>query len=489
MKILFAASEVSPFAKTGGLADVTGSLPRALARMGHQVAVILPLHRMVRQRGFPPTDTGLRLTVPLGGERLACRIRQLDHEGVRIWFIEQPQLFERSGLYGEGGVDYPDNDRRYGFFCRAVLAALPRLGFRPELIHVHDWQTGLIPLLLATELRGDPFFRSIASMLTIHNLAYQGLFGAESLSRLGLPESLFHPEGIEFYGKLSFLKAGIFFADRITTVSPTYCREILTTEAGCGFDGILRSRQDRLCGILNGIDPDDWDPAADPALPYPFQAGEYTGKARCKQQLQHELGLPEQAAIPLLAMVSRIDRQKGIDLLLDAWPRLARRPLQLVLLGSGDRSLSTRLRTLAAAHPERVAIRLGFDDSLARRIYAGADLFLMPSRFEPCGLGQLIALRYGAVPLVRSTGGLADTIFDIDSRPEKGNGFCFAEASPDALLQTVDRALNRFAKPTAWQRLMATGMRHDYSWRRSAHRYLELYRQTLEEHHERTGKD
>ncbi|TYO99073.1 glycogen synthase (ADP-glucose) [Geothermobacter ehrlichii] len=488
MKILFVASEVAPFAKTGGLADVTGSLPRALARMGHQVAIILPLHRMVRQRGFPPTDTGLRLTVAMGRQREVCGVRQLDHEGVRVWFIDRPELFERNGLYGEAGVDYPDNAQRYGFFCRAVLEALPRLGFQPELIHVHDWQTGLIPLLLATELHSTPFYRSIASLLTIHNLAYQGLFEPEVLPLLGLPEELFHPEGIEFYGKLSFLKAGIFFADRITTVSPTYCQEILTPESGCGFEGILRSRQKRLSGILNGIDPEDWNPAADSAVPYPYAADSLDGKALCKRRLQRELGLPQQAGTPLLAMVTRIDRQKGIDLVLDAWPRLARRPVQLALLGSGDRALSARLQALAAADPDRVAIRLGFDDALARRIYAGADLFLMPSRFEPCGLGQLIALRYGAVPLVRSTGGLADTIFDIDSRPQTGNGFCFEQPTSQALLQAVDRALARFGERTAWRRLVAVCMRQDYSWRRSASRYLDLYLQTLEEHRERTGK-
>ncbi|RME36914.1 MAG: glycogen synthase, partial [Deltaproteobacteria bacterium] len=309
--LVFAASEATPFAKTGGLGDVVGALPRALAQWGHRVAVLLPGHRMVRQRGFAPDNTGHQVAIRLGDRDLRAELSHLRRDSIDVWFIDQPELFDRPGLYGVDGRDFPDNGERYGFFCHAVLAALRTLNLQPDILHVHDWQTGLLPLLLHLEKKRDSFFSKTGSLLTIHNLAYQGLFPSQLVATLHLPQELFCMEGFEYWGKLSFLKAGIQFADRINTVSPGYAAEILTSEYGCGFEGILQEKRARLCGILNGIDPDDWDPAVDPCLPANYDSSDPAGKARCKSALQQELGLAVDSHLPLLAMVTRIDRQKG----------------------------------------------------------------------------------------------------------------------------------------------------------------------------------
>ncbi|GAB4553074.1 MAG: glycogen synthase GlgA [Geothermobacteraceae bacterium] len=481
LTVVFAASEAAPFAKTGGLADVVGALPRTLARLGHRVALLLPCHRMVRERGFSAADTGLRLQVPLGDRTLRAALRHLDHQGLDVWLIDLPEFFDREGLYGIDGIDHADNGERYGFFCHAVLQALRVLNLRPDILHLHDWQTGLVPLLLDRDKNRDSFFARTGSLLTIHNLAYQGLFSPDLVEGLHLPPELFSIDGFEYWGKLSFLKAGVQFADRINTVSPTYAAEILTPEFGCGFEGILTQRKDRLSGILNGIDPDDWNPAVDPCLPVNYDSGNLAGKARCKSELQRELGLEVDSDIPLLAMVTRIDRQKGIDLVLAAWQALADTPLQLAFLGSGDAALAAELRELETGWPRKVAVRIGFDDALSRRIYGGADLFLMPSRFEPCGLGQLIALRYGTVPVVRRTGGLADTIVDFARDTENGCGYLFDAPDVSQLVQVLNRAVGHFHQHQSWQRRVASCMQRDYSWRQSARHYAALYHTILGE--------
>ena len=482
MKILLVASEVTPFAKTGGLADVAGSLPRALRQFGHDVRIILPCYQTVEER-FTLRKGRKSVEVAIGGVKYKGMLRQTSLDGVPVYFIENRELFQRAGLYGTSAGDYPDNAERFGFFCRAVLSMLRRLDFRPDILHLNDWQTGLIPVLLRNELKDDPFYAGMGSLLTIHNLGYQGLFPAEKLTALGLPSALFTPEGLEYYGKLSFLKGGIVFADMLNTVSETYCREIQTPEFGLGFDGILHQRSKDLFGILNGLDPRIWDPALDSHLAKTFTASDIKGKGSNKKALQKELGLDQEATTPLVAMVTRLDPQKGLDLVEDAWEELMRRPLQFVLLGTGENGLMQRFATLRERFPGRVSITLDFDEALSRRIYAGSDMFLMPSRYEPCGLGQLIALRYGSVPVVRQTGGLADTIIDPAENIRLANGYTFAEATPQALMGALDRALEHFADRRSWLKLVKRGMNQDFSWTRSAQAYLEHYRQILEAVH------
>jgi starch synthase len=479
MKILLVSSEVAPFAKTGGLADVAGALPRALRRLGYDVRIIMPYYLAVHRQGAAGKLLKAQAEAKVGGALRSAGLRRGRLDDIPVYFLDYPEFFQREGLYGNSAGDYSDNHLRFGFFCRAVLAALPELDFRPDVLHLNDWQSGLIPVLLSSELRSDPFFARMATVMTIHNLGYQGLFPAPALAELGLDPGLFHMEGLEYYGQLSFLKGGIFFSDLITTVSPTYCREIQTPEFGHGFDGILKKRSHDLHGILNGIDLDFWDPATDAALAAPYCADDPADKALNKKALQQELGLEVDPNRPLVAMVSRLATQKGLDLLEAVWPRLMRRSLQFVLLGSGEEKHTAFFRKQEHRRPGRQSINLTFDDALARRIYAGSDLFLMPSHYEPCGLGQLIALRYGSIPLVRRTGGLADTVFDVDADAERGNGFVFDEASGDALLQALNRAQLRFRNRSKWENLVQRAMSLDHSWERSARRYVEIYQQAV----------
>ena len=475
MKILLVAPEVAPLAKTGGLADVAGALPRELRRLGHDVRVILPYYRVTREKHFPLTATSWPVQAVVGGSLRRGLVRETLLDGVPIYLVEHDAYFDRPELYGTADGDYPDNAERFGFFCRAVLDFLRHGPFRPQVLHLNDWQTGLIPVLLRSELAADPFYAAIGTLLTIHNLGYQGLFPAATLTTLGLSAELFTIDGLEYYGQISLLKGGVLCADVLTTVSPTYCREVQRPELGHGFDGILRSRRRDLYGVLNGLDSEQWDPLTDAALPACYSADDLRGKPRCKRALQQELGLEIDPGRPLVAMVTRLDPQKGLDLVAAAWDKLLARPLQLVLLGSGERGLMERFAARGAASGGQAAVRLSFDDALARRIYAGSDLFLMPSRYEPCGLGQLIALRYGSAPLVRRTGGLADTVSDVDRDPRGGNGFSFGKLSETALLAALDRALAHFAERRGWLALVRRGMRADLSWGRSAQHYLELY--------------
>lgn len=482
MNILLAASEVAPFAKTGGLADVAGALPRELHRMGHDVRIFMPLYRSVREKDFGLCPLAELPTVEVGGGHYKGRLWQGDLQGVPVYFLEQDDFFDRDGLYGTSQHDYADNAERFGFFAKALLTALPQIGFRPDVLHLNDWQTGLVPALLRSE--ADAFYADTATVTTIHNLGYQGLFPEQAVASVGLDPALFNIEGLEYYGQMSFLKSGVVYADLITTVSETYCAEIQTPEMGHGFDGILRARADRLFGVLNGIDDQLWDPQQDPALPSHYSAEDLAGKAENKRQLQKALGLTVDAEVPLLAMVTRLASQKGLDLVEQAWDDLLDRGVQLVILGSGDQDTMDRFEQLGALNPVQVAVRLGFDDRLARLIYAGSDMFLMPSHYEPCGLGQLIALRYGSVPVVRKTGGLADTVFDPQDQARQANGFTFDQVSSAAMLEAIDRALALYRTPENWLQLVRSGMRGDFSWRQSALRYVDLYQKAVELHHE-----
>lgn len=476
LKLLMVASEAAPFAKTGGLADVVGSLPPALHALGHDVRLIMPWYRSVRQVAGELPATPFKLADLVGQTTRQASYRSGALRGVPVYFIEAPDFYDRPGLYGEAGTDYPDNAERFGLLCRAALELTRQLGFAPDVIHAHDWQAALAPVFLHQRRSRGTFFAGTGSLFSIHNLGYQGIFPLASATTLGLDQAMLTTDGLEYHGKISLLKGGIRYADQVNTVSPTYCREIQTAEQGMGLDGLLRSRGERLHGLLNGLDGSLWSPANDRSLPRTYTAAHPAGKAECKRALQQELGLQAAPATPLAAMVTRLDPQKGIDLVLESWDRLLRRNLQLVILGSGQPDLERRLAAAAAYYPGQVSVQLGFDDALSRRIYAGSDLFLMPSRYEPCGLGQLIALRYGTVPLVHATGGLADTIIDPQSSADRANGFVFHAYRHDSLLQGLDRALAAYGEPTGWQRLVQRGMTQDFSWSRAAGQYVDLYR-------------
>ncbi len=475
MKILFVASEAHPLIKTGGLGDVCGSLPAALKALGADVRLLLPgYHDALKHAG--PLKPVARIVPPLLAKPATLLEGTLPGTRVKTWLIDFPSAYDRPGnpYLNAHGQPWHDNAARFALLARAATAIARRaagLAWRPDVVHCHDWQTGLVPALLAQEPKRP------ATVFTIHNLAYQGLFPRETLTALGLPGSFWSPERLEFYGRLSFIKGGLVYADRLTTVSPTYAREILTPEFGEGLDGLLRHRAHDLSGILNGIDDRAWNPARDTHLVAHYSARRFTAKQRNKAALQQQFSLPV-SAVPLIGMVGRLVQQKGVDLVIEALPQLMELPLQLALLGSGEAGYEDALRRAAKKYPEKLAVTIGYDEPLAHRVEAGSDMFLMPSRFEPCGLNQLYSLRYGAVPIVRPVGGLADTV--VDAMPETleaGNatGIVFDEATPAALLGALRRALALYADPRRWKRLALTGMRRDFSWRHSAGDYLELY--------------
>ena len=476
LKILFVASEATPFAKSGGLADVAGSLPRALRLLGHDVQVVIPAYPQIDNAPVIPRKAPHSVEITMEGVPRRASLKQAVYDGVPYWFIDTPNLYQRQGLYSGPDGDYPDNGMRFGFFCRALLELARTLEFSPDLIHLHDWQTGLVPVLLKTSYRSDPFFARTKTLLTVHNLGYHGTFPFSLLQQLELPGNLTSPTALEYYGNLSLLKGGIVFSDLVNTVSPTYCREIQTVEQGYGLDGLLRERSAHLHGILNGLDERIWNPAEDKALPYNYSPRRLKNKQKCKTLLQQELGLEVRADVPLVVVISRLDRQKGISLIETIWPQLLERPLQFALLGSGTPENMRFWQERQEATSGQVSINLTFNEGLSRRLYAAADMLLVPSLYEPCGLTQMIALKYGALPLVRRTGGLADTVIDIDEHPAGGNGFVFDDFDPWMLLDTIDRALRHYNQPDIWTRLVKRGMRQDFSWSPSAREYLRLYR-------------
>ncbi|HEX9746846.1 MAG TPA: glycogen synthase GlgA [Methylomirabilota bacterium] len=486
LRILLIASEVAPFAKTGGLADVAGALPRALAALGHDVRILLPKYRGAEAHA---TETRLvvpNIQVPLG-DRVAegALIEGRGPSGVPVYLLEHEHYYNRDSLYGTADGDYWDNCERFVFFCRAALegmarldAARPGIRWQPQVIHANDWQTGLLPVYLRTLYRDHPLLGRLASVFTIHNLAYQGVFWHYDMPMTGLGWDLFTPAGIEFYGKLNFMKGGLIFSDLLTTVSRTYAREIRTPAFGNGLEGVLEDRSQDLHGVVNGIDYELWNPQKDPAIAHPYSAEDPEPKAICRETLRRELGL-EDGAGPVIGIIARLTEQKGMDLVLEALPGLLAEGGQLVVLGSGDARLEEAFRAAAAAHRGQVAVRVGYDDELSRRIYAGSDAFLMPSRYEPCGLGQLIALRYGGAPIVRRTGGLADTVTEFDPARRSGTGFVFDAFTPDALLAAMRRAASTFRQPPLWKALVRNAMAEDFSWDASAREYVTLYRKAL----------
>jgi starch synthase len=485
MNIAFVASEAVPFAKTGGLADVAGALPKAIAGLGHRVSLFLPCYRPAKSTGLELAATDVGLTVPVGTRLIQGTLLRgrLPGSDVPVYLIDCPAYFDRDGLYQAGGRDYEDNCERFAFFQRAVLEAIRLLDLRPDVLHCNDWQTGLIPVYLKTLYRSVPGLASAGTLLTIHNLAYRGMFAQWDMPLAGLDWTLFNVRGVEFHGFMSFMKAGLVFADMLSTVSPTYSREIQTPELGCGLDGVLRERRERLRGIVNGIDARVWSPPHETMLTRRYEVITFRkGKAACKAWLQARAGLPIRAEVPLFAQIGRLAAQKGWDLLAEVAGRLLERDVQLVVLGTGQARYHELLNALARRHAEKVWAYLGFSDDLAHQIEAGADIFLMPSLFEPCGLNQLYSLAHGTVPLVRSTGGLADTVVPLDPQTAAegaATGFVFHEASPDALWQAIEMALTVWEDRPVWEQLIRNGMQADWSWDRSARDYVEVYAEIL----------
>ncbi len=473
-RVLFVTSEAEPLAKSGGLADVSRALPIALKRQGIDVRILLP--------GYPGAIGNLanprieaRLKPLLGVENAALISGRLPGSDVPVWLVHAPSLFSRTGgLYQDDkGQDWADNALRFAFFARVAteIATGSILGWKPDIVHANDWHTGLVPLLLGMAKGPKP-----ATVFTIHNLAFQGNFPRETLPSIGLSEQLFTDGDIEFYGQVSFLKAAIRYSDKITTVSPTYASEVLSAELGCGLNGVLQARKDDFCGILNGIDNELWDPATDIHLPHRYNRHDISGKRLCKSELQNLLGLEIDPRIPLIGFVSRLAHQKMADVILENVPGMMAAGAQFVLVGEGDLALETAFQRLEHQYPHRVGIRIGYEEILAHRLQAGVDILLAPARFEPCGLTQLYALRYGTVPVVRRTGGLADTVTDLGP-PELATGFVFEDPTKEGMMGAVERALALYEEPLAWRRLQLKGMAEDFGWATSAGRYIALYQQ------------
>ncbi len=468
-RVLMVSSEAAPLAKTGGLADVVGSLPEALQSFGDQVAVVIPRYGSIDLRTARRVYD--RLPVYLGATRYDTAIYQAPAD-YPLYLVDCPPLFVREGFYGESGVDYPDNHIRFAVFCRAALGVARSL-FRTDILHCHDWQAGLVPAYLKSTYSTDPTFFGVKTLFTIHNLGYQGLFPTAAMPEAGIDPSLYRPDGMEFFGRISYIKSGIAFADALNTVSPTYAREIQTTELGFGLDSILRDRADVLDGILNGVDYREWSPDVDTLLPARYSIDDFAGKAVCKQAVLNEFGLPLEAMErPLIGIVSRFTRQKGADIIAEAAEGIVEAGAYMVVLGSGEPEYEDLFRRMAADYPGRIAVKASFDNRLAHWIEGGADLFLMPSRYEPCGLNQIYSLRYGTVPVVRATGGLDDTI-------DTETGFKFAGYTPEALLGAVREAVAAFEDQDAWRERMRLGMQRDFSWKASAAQYSALYRRLL----------
>ena len=476
--VLIIGSEARPFAKTGGLADVLGALPLALAQLGWSVTVALP-----RYRAIAAGRLAARFAVRVGGYTADVGFYEAPMaSGARALLVDCPDLFDREALYGVDGNDYPDNALRFALLVRAALEFAARQERPPSVVHAHDWQAGLAPVYLRTLYGSHPVLGATPSVLTVHNLAYQGLFDAAWLPRLDLPWNLFTIDALEFWDRLSLLKGGINAADLITTVSPQYAREVQTPELGFGFDGILRRRASVFVGILNGIDTDEWDPSRDRFLPTPYGVDDLSGKSVAKREVLARYGLPVDTAMmtrPLIGMISRMVDQKGFDLLAAVADRLPAVDASWVLLGTGEPRYQDLWSALAHRHPDRIGARIGFDEGLAHLIEGGADLFLMPSRFEPCGLNQMYSLRYGTVPVVHGVGGLLDTVRDDSPRAATPTGFVFREYSPDALMVALHRALTVFPDKPRWRALQVAGMRQDNSWDHSAREYVKIYERAL----------
>jgi starch synthase len=479
LNILFVTAEMSPFAKTGGLADVAGSLPKALAELGHDVRVVMPRYRQIKGDFEYVADFPVQLDQSVE----TCIIRKTEvpyklngrKKGLKVYFTDSYRLFDRDGIYG-----HFDDGERFVFFCKAVLKMLPAIGFKPDVIHCNDWHTGPVCLLLKEQYSDNDWYGSISTLYTIHNLEYQGHFSSYMVNLLNCSFDVFNPEKAEFYGMFNFMKTGLVYSDAISTVSRVYAEEIKTPQYGERLEGLLQKRSADLYGILNGLDYTEFDPEKDKLIEKNYNAGSAGDKKINKTALQKEMGLPLRD-VPVFGLVSRLSGQKGLNLIIDRIDEMLSKDIQFVLLGTGDEYYHDQFRRIAERYPDKIAVNLGFHPQLAQRIYAGSDMFLMPSRFEPCGLGQLISLRYGTIPVVRATGGLAETITDYTSDPENGNGFSFGDFSPDGMMDAINRAIDVYVNhPEEWERLIVRGMEQDFSWKASAVKYEELYKNIID---------
>src|SRR6266853_1454983 len=474
MHVSFVASECVPFSKTGGLADVVGALPKALAALGHQVSVYVPRYRQTKLSD--PQTVVRSITVPFDDKyRFASVVTAGSSGGVRFYFVEYPPYFDRESLYGTSSGDYPDNAERFYLFTRAVLEASKILGV-PHVFHCHDWQTALLPVMLRTEYAEDPAFREVGTVFTIHNMGYQGLFPPETLPLLMLPWDLFTMSKMEFFGQVNFLKGALTYSDYVTTVSRKYSQEIQTAEYGFGLEGVLRDRAATVSGILNGVDYDEWSPQTDKFTVAKFSPQDLSGKAKCKQDLLATFGMPKaDLKLPVIGIVSRFAAQKGFDLISQIMDRLAREEMIVVALGRGDKPYEEMFVRLNKQFPNKIAVKVAYDNAIAHKVEAGSDMFLMPSRYEPCGLNQIYSLKYGTIPIVRATGGLDDTIEPWDAKTKKGTGFKFSEYNGEALLGSVREAITAYDNREAWKKLMRNGMKKDFSWAASAKEYVRVY--------------
>ncbi|MCD6165345.1 glycogen synthase GlgA [candidate division KSB1 bacterium] len=481
--VFFLSSEIAPFAKTGGLADVAGSLPKALKELGHEIRLFMPRYRCINERKFILRDV-IRLKnleIPLGNKKVKVDIKSsfIPNTKVQVYFLDYKPYFDRNELYVDPvtKTDYKDNDERFILFTRTALEMLKLLHWQPDIIHCNDWQTGLIPLYLKTIYSEDEFFRNVKTLFTIHNIGYQGNFDKSAVSKANLPESLFYPlSPIEFYGKFSFLKAGLEYADKINTVSPTYAQEIQQgPEYGHGMEGILRRRRKDLHGILNGVDYSEWSPDVDKYIPFQYDSNQLDKKLENKKALLEECKLSFDEGTPLIGSISRLADQKGFDLIAEIIDKVMKLDLHYLLLGTGDQKYHRLFNKIAKKYPQKISVQLKFDNRLAHLIEAGSDMFLMPSKYEPCGLNQLYSLRYGTIPIVRATGGLADTVVDFNPETKTGTGFVFKNYDSAELLQAIKRAIDVFADKPTWTQLVRTAMEQDFSWKTSAKEYTKLY--------------
>ena len=487
LNVLFLSSEVDPFAKTGGLADVSSALPQAIKELGHEIRIMMPRYRFISERRYKLHDI-IRLKeipIPVGkaveqGNVKSSFISNLK-EKVQVYFLDNPNYFGRDGIYQSpvGRKDYKDNDERFIFFCRGVLETLKRLGWQPDIIHCNDWQTGLVPAYLKTIYSHDSFLKPIKTVFTIHNMAYQGAFTAETFHKSGLPKEIYHVDGVEAYGKFNFLKTGLFFSDSINTVSRRYAEEISSyDEFGAGLTGLLAKRKKDLHGILNGIDYHVWNPATDDLIYRKYDAKSLDAKLDNKRALVAKFNLPFKETTPVFGAISRLVDQKGFDLVLDALEEMLKMGAQFILLGDGDKTTEKHFETMQKKHPQQMGVFFGFDKELAHLIEAGSDLFIMPSKYEPCGLNQMYSMRYGTVPVVRATGGLDDTVEDYSGNG-KGTGFKFEKYDAKELLKAIQRALKVYQQPDEWKKIMRNGMSKDFSWEHSAKQYVNLYKELL----------
>jgi starch synthase len=479
MKILLVSSEFHPYSKTGGLADMVGALARSLARAGHEVRVVTPLYLGLREH-LAELKFSQALELPLGTQRIHGELWTIEPQpGLTIYFVDQPGFYHRTAMYQVHGVDFPDNAERFIYFSKAASQVAFHLEWKAELVHVHDWQAAATVLFVHHQAKQMPAGSAPRTCITLHNLAYQGIFPANRYTLTNLPWDYFTPDGVEFYGQMNSLKAGIAYADAITTVSPSYAREITTPELGFGLEGLLRKRQNALTGILNGVDYEEWNTKHNPCLKHPYDVDDLDAKLANKLDLQKELGLPVDGTIPLFGSIGRLVEQKGVDILSGAMEEMLNGHLQFVLLGTGSPQFERSFETLARRFPTNTSVRIQFENSLSHRIEAGSDFFLMPSQFEPCGLNQMYSLAYGTIPIVRKTGGLDDAVIDPRENAELANGIKFSEYSASALSKAIQKGLALYAEPKALSHFRRNAMKTDFSWERTMAEYVNVYSKAM----------